>query len=157
MSACLQVLEVTEQLLRQTDLLADFSHQQLPADSLAGHFLSNLSGVLAQQPALGSVVRYACMAAAWLVKQASCSLLQGCISCVTRPICKACRNQLAPQLPAECCGSYKCPPNLCHHTAAAPLCCNCRVNLPQVSIPLAMSPPKRIGGAANAEPLPLLL
>jgi hypothetical protein len=53
----LQVLEVTEQLLRQTDLLFDHSHQQLPADSLAGMFLSNLGSVLAEQPALGSVVR----------------------------------------------------------------------------------------------------
>jgi hypothetical protein len=70
------VLEVTEQLLRQTDLLADFSHQQLPADSLAGQFLSNLSDVLAQQPRLGSVVRYACMAAArHVATRISCRLL----------------------------------------------------------------------------------
>lgn len=55
---CLQqVLEVTEQLLRQSDLLSDFSHQQMPADSLAGIFLSNLGDVLAQQPELGSVIR----------------------------------------------------------------------------------------------------
>lgn len=52
-----QVLEVTEQLLRQSDLLSDFSHQQMPADSLAGMFLSNLGGVLVQQPELGSVIR----------------------------------------------------------------------------------------------------
>jgi len=54
----LQVLEVTEQLLRQTDILSDFSHQQLPAGSPAGTFLSNLGTVLAQQPALGSVIRW---------------------------------------------------------------------------------------------------
>lgn len=52
----LQVLEVTEQLLRQSDILSDFSHQQLPADSLAGTFLTNLGSVLAQQPELGSVI-----------------------------------------------------------------------------------------------------
>jgi hypothetical protein len=53
----MQVLEVTEQLLRQSDLLSDFSHKQLPADSLAGTFLHNLGGVLSQQPELGSVIR----------------------------------------------------------------------------------------------------
>lgn len=53
----MQVLEVTEQLLRQTDLLSDISHKQLPADSLAGIFLHNLGDVLAQQPELGSVIR----------------------------------------------------------------------------------------------------
>jgi hypothetical protein len=53
----LQVLEVTEQLLRQTDILSDFSHKQLPVDSLAGAFLSNLGNVLAQQPELGSVIK----------------------------------------------------------------------------------------------------
>jgi hypothetical protein len=55
----LQVLEVTEQLLRQSDLLSDCSHRDLPADSLAGAFLSNLCSVLAQQPELGSVIRCA--------------------------------------------------------------------------------------------------
>jgi hypothetical protein len=55
----LQVLEVTEQLLRQSDVLSDFSHQEMPADSLAGAFLSNLGSVLAQQPELGSVIRCA--------------------------------------------------------------------------------------------------
>lgn len=48
---------MTEQLLRQTDILSDFSHQQLPPDSLAGIFLQNLGSVLAQQPALGTVIR----------------------------------------------------------------------------------------------------
>lgn len=51
------MLEVTEQLLRQTDILSDFSHKQLPVDSLAGAFLSNLGNVLAQQPELGSVIK----------------------------------------------------------------------------------------------------
>lgn len=53
----LQVLEVTEQLLRSSDLLADFSNKQLPASSDAGMFLANLGQVLAAQPQLGSVVR----------------------------------------------------------------------------------------------------
>jgi hypothetical protein len=50
----------------------------------------------------------------------------------------------------------------CSGTGASQLCVaravwHCRVDLPRICIPLAMSPPKRIGGAASAEPLPLLL
>jgi hypothetical protein len=52
-----QVLEVTEHLLRQTDLL-HFDHAELPASSYAGLFLSSLGKQLAQQPELGSVIRY---------------------------------------------------------------------------------------------------
>jgi hypothetical protein len=83
-----QVLEVTEQLLRGTELLSDFSNRQLPAASDAGVFLCNLGAVLAQQPQLGAVIR---------------------------------------------------------------------VQLPCQAVPLAMSPPKRIGGANTDGPLPLLL
>lgn len=51
-----QVLEFTEQLLRQTDLLHDLDTKALPADSYAGRFLSDLGNVLAADPLLGSVI-----------------------------------------------------------------------------------------------------
>jgi hypothetical protein len=54
------VLEVAEQLLRQGDLLLDMGrNKELPVSSYAGQFLDSLSAALAQQPALGSVIRYA--------------------------------------------------------------------------------------------------
>lgn len=53
----MQVLEAVEQLLRQTNLLLDFGNRELPADSYAGQFLSNLAAAVAEQPQLGSVIR----------------------------------------------------------------------------------------------------
>ena len=55
---CRQVLEVVEQLLRQTDLLLDFETRQLPASSYAARFLDSLSEALAAAPPLGSVIRW---------------------------------------------------------------------------------------------------
>eukprot|EP00775_Hariotina_reticulata_P011069 gene11069-11225_t len=52
-----KVLEVTEHLLRQSDLL-QLEHAELPASSYAGLFLNSLGEQLAQQPALGSVIRH---------------------------------------------------------------------------------------------------
>jgi hypothetical protein len=63
-------LEVSEQLLRQGDLLLEMSsNKQLPLSSFAGQFLEGLSAALAQQPELGSVIR--CVRGAAAVCQCS--------------------------------------------------------------------------------------
>lgn len=80
----LQVLEVTEQLLRQTDILSNFSHKQLPADSLTGAFLTNLASTLAQQPELGSVIKYA---GSWCAQQAVHLQLSSTCAC-----CSSCSS-----------------------------------------------------------------
>lgn len=56
-TSCKQVLEVTEQLLCQSDLLLDMGRKELPADSYAGQFLTSLGAALAEQPQLGTVIR----------------------------------------------------------------------------------------------------
>jgi len=52
-----QALEVTEQLLSQSDLLLDPDLHQLPADCPASAFLSELAIQLRDRPPLGSVIR----------------------------------------------------------------------------------------------------
>lgn len=52
-----KVLEVAEQLLRQTDLLLDSSNADLPAKSYAGIFFGNLAAQLATPVPLGCILR----------------------------------------------------------------------------------------------------
>jgi len=81
----------------------------------------------------------------WAASVAPVVLMQCFVS--GRCGCKECDGAVA-QLGQHCCGRHLFEPHAF---------CSCRVELPRISIPLAMSPPKRIGAASSEDPGHLLL